>query len=496
MVPEGPARYTSNPPQFTEETMTKAVRITLVFSVAVLAAMIFFAVAPAEAKRRLPESQAEIKLSFSPLVEKAAPAVVNIYSRKVVRTRQVIPLFNDPFFRRFFGDQFSGQGRTRERVQKSLGSGVIIDGQGLIITNNHVIEGADQVTVVLSDRREFDAEIALADERTDLAILRVDVKGEDLPFLELSDSDDIKVGDLVLAIGNPFGVGQTVTSGIVSALARTGIGISDFNSFIQTDAAINPGNSGGALLDMDGRLIGINTAIFSKSGGSLGIGFAVPSNMVRTIIASIGKDGRLVRPWLGAAGQTVTADIAASLGQDRPRGVLINDLHPKGSAYKAGIRVGDVVLSVNGHEVNDPRQLRFRIATLPVGERATFSVLRGGRNAELSVNLAAPPEDPPRNAADLKGRHPLSGTRVANLSPALADELGLNTFGEGVIILRIYRDAPAGRLGFRPGDVVRAVNGKAVRSVRNLKRLLSQRAGRWVVTVQRNGETLRLIIGG
>ena len=269
----------------------------------VMAAVFAAAVGPASAGKALPTSRGEVELSFAPLVKTAAPAVVNIYTRKVVRTRRLAPLFDDPFFRRFFGDKFGfGNGRPRQRIQNSLGSGVIVAGEGIVVTNRHVIEGADQITVVLADRREFDATIVGSDDRTDLAVLRIDAGVDSLPSLDLRDSDTLEVGDLVLAIGNPFGVGQTVTSGIVSALARTQVGISDLNFFIQTDAAINPGNSGGALVTMDGKLAGINSAIFSKSGGSHGIGFAIPANMVRSVVAGLAEGRRLVRPWLGAWG--------------------------------------------------------------------------------------------------------------------------------------------------------------------------------------------------
>ena len=278
----------------------------------------YFVAMPALAQNRLPQSREEIRLSYAPLVRKVAPAVVNIYTKRVVRQRQSI-FANDPFFRRFFGKEF---GVPQNRVQNSLGSGVIVRPEGIIVTNQHVIDEADQITVVLSDRREMEASLILSDEKTDLAILRVDTKGEPLPFLKVSDSDELEVGDLVLAIGNPFGVGQSVTSGIVSALARTAEGISDFNFFIQTDAAINPGNSGGALITMDGRLVGINTAIYSRSGGSVGIGFAIPSNMVATVVDAAENGAKVVRPWIGATFQDMSSDLAGSFGLGRPTGVM------------------------------------------------------------------------------------------------------------------------------------------------------------------------------
>src|SRR5215469_265713 len=279
-----------------------------------------------------PRSREAIRLSFAPIVKQAAPAVVNVFSRRVVRT-SASPFADDPFFRRFFGDR-SPFGIPQERVQNSLGSGVVIDPDGIIVTNHHVIQEGQEITVVLSDRREFEAKVLRSDERTDLAVLKIDPKGERLPTLEIGDSDALQVGDLVLAIGNPFGVGQTVTSGIVSAVARTNIGISDYRFFIQTDAAINPGNSGGALVSMDGRLVGINTAIFARDGGgSIGIGFAIPANMVRSVIANLNGD-KIVRPWFGASGQNVTADIANSLGLPHPTGVLLADVYPGSPAER------------------------------------------------------------------------------------------------------------------------------------------------------------------
>ncbi len=447
------------------------------------------------AEKRVPGSTTEVQLSFAPLVKKAAPAVVNVYARKVVQGGGNLPLFDDPFFRRFFGKEF-GFGRPRKHLQNSLGSGVIVRSNGLIVTNKHVIKNADQINVVLADRREFAATVVVTDDKTDLAILKIDVKGEKLPVLELRDSDELEVGDLVLAIGNPFGVGQTVTSGIVSALARTQVTSSDLNFFIQTDAAINPGNSGGALVSMDGKLVGVNTAIFSKSGGSLGIGFAIPANMVRAVITGITRTGRLVRPWLGAAGQAVTQDIATSLGMARPTGVLINHVYKSGAADKAGLRVGDVLLAVNGHEVNDPKGLSFRIATLPVGDTVVLRVLRRKSTLALKLLLAPPPESPPRNTTHLKGRQPMAGAIVANMSPALADETGFDGFAKGVVILDITRGSPSNRLGFRTGDLVRSVNGREIANVSQLRSLLTDDPGLWRITVERGGKLLNLTING
>jgi len=446
-------------------------------------------------EKQIPSSRADIQKSFAPLVKKVAPSVVNIYARKIVRRRGGSLLFDDPFFRRFFRDA-PGFDQPREQLQNSLGSGVIVRSDGLIVTNNHVIAGADQINVVLADRRKFAATIVTTDEKTDLAILIIQPGNSKLPFLELGNSDDLEVGDLVLAIGNPFGVGQTVTSGIVSALNRTQVTKSDLNYFIQTDAAINPGNSGGALVSMDGKLAGVNTAIFSKSGGSLGIGFAVPANMVRAVVSGMIKNGKLVRPWLGALGQGVSQEIALSLDMARPTGVLINKVHKGAAADSAGIRVGDVILSINGHEVNDPKGLEYRMATLTVGQTALLKVFRANTPITIDLELAPPPEVPPRKITALTGRQPLSGATVANMSPALADELGLDGFKKGVIVIELNTGSSAHRLGFLAGDFVRTVNGQKVTTVSRLLSLLKNHAERWRIDIDRDGKLLNLVING
>ena len=435
-------------------------------------------------------------MSFAPLVKKAAPAVVNIFTRKTVRSRAFSPLFDDPFFKRFFGENF-GQGprsQTRRKVQNSLGSGVIVKANGTIMTNHHVIVGAEEITVVLSDRREFEAKIIGSDERTDLAVLKINPKKERLPFLPFRDSDDLEVGDLVLAIGNPFGVGQTVTSGIISALARTQVGINDLNFFIQTDAAINPGNSGGALISLDGRLVGINSAIYSKNGGSVGIGFAIPSNMVRTVLAGLSSGGRVVRPWIGAEGQGVNSDIAASLELDRPAGVLINGVYPKGPADRAGIQVGDVIIAVNGQVINDTESLRFRIATRPIGETLEIDLLRRGRDRRVMFSVEAPPERPRSNKTELSGYQPLQGATVANLSPALADEIGVSMMSRGVVVLGLRRGSPSMRFGFKAGDIVKRINGTEIKSVGKLQRILAKKFDQWRVEIERGGKILSMTV--
>ena len=434
-------------------------------------------------------------LSFASLVKSAAPAVVNIYTRRVIRARRFSPLFNDPFFRRFFGEGFAPGGGKR-RVQNSLGSGVIVSADGLVITNHHVVDKADEITVVLTDRREFEAEVVTRDEGTDLAVLRIKAKDETLPFLSLRDSDTLEVGDLVLAIGNPFGVGQTVTSGIVSALARTARGVNDFGFFIQTDAAINPGNSGGALIALDGGLVGINTAIYSRGGGSNGIGFAIPSNMVATVIGSAVSGGQVVRPWLGARGQTVDADLARSLGLARPLGVLLNSVHPKGPSAKAGLKVGDVVVAVNGKEVADSNTMKFRVATLRIGGKAEFTVMRRGQRVTLSVPLQAAPEVPPRDLSLLSGSNPYAGTEVANLSPALAEELSLDSDAAGIVVIRVKRGSPADRIGLEPGDILLRLNGVKLGSVSELRQVIKREYATWRIEIVRGGRTLQLVIRG
>ncbi len=444
----------------------------------------------------VPQSREQISLSYAPLVEQTAPAVVNIYTKTIVKQRRVSPLFNDPFFQRFFGEDFGLQfGQQKQRVQNSLGSGVIVGRDGMIVTNNHVIEGADQIRVVLTDRREFDAELVGVDEQTDIAVLRIDSEGAELPIIELGDSDQLLVGDLVLAIGNPFGVGQTVTSGIISGLARTHVGVADIGSFIQTDAAINPGNSGGALVTMDGHMAGINTAIFSNNGGSLGIGFAVPANMVRFVIEGLGADGRVVRPWLGAWGQAVSSDIAESLGLDRPEGVLVNEFWPDAAAERAGLKRGDVILEVNGNPVSDPLELKFRIASLRVGSDATLTILRPDGREMIAVALETAPTEPSPDTTQINGNNPFAGLTIANMSPALGEELKLGRINPGVTVLKVSRGTPAAQLRFRPMDRLISVNGTGVTSVDDVRTLARGKNTQWEIVIDRGGRRLSLVVG-
>ena len=450
-----------------------------------------------DSPREVPDTREQIQLSFAPLVREAAPAVVNVFTSKQVR-RPVNPLFNDPFFRRFFGDSFPG-GPSRSQEQNSLGSGVIVRPDGLIVTNEHVIRGADEIRVVLADRREFAAETVLQDERTDLAVLRIiDEMREPLPALDFADSDNAEVGDIVLAIGNPFGVGQTVTSGIISALARTDVGVTDYSFFIQTDAAINPGNSGGALLGLDGQLLGINTAIFSRDGGSLGIGFAIPANMVRTVVLAAEQGGELRRPWIGASGQPVTPDLMAAIGLERPVGVLLSRIHPNGPADQAGLEIGDVLLAVNGRSVDDPKALSFRVATAVADEVATIQYWRDGERLETRITPTIPPFEPAPDTTLLGGQHPMSGVSVSNLSPGLADQIGFSGEPEGVIVFSIAPRSPARRVGFRPGDVVLSINGQPIEDVQQLADILRRQAGPqttvWEISLRRGDRVINAVL--
>lgn len=441
-----------------------------------------------EPTRVLPETREDIQISFAPVVRQVSPAVVNIYTRKTVKT-QTNPLFNDPIFRRFFGE--NGRGMPRDRVERSLGSGVIMRADGLIVTNNHVIGEADEITVALSDRREFEATVVLRDESTDLAVLRIDVGQEELPYLELQDSDLLEVGDLVLALGNPFGVGQTVTSGIVSAVARTNVGAMDYQFFIQTDAAINPGNSGGALVTLDGRLVGVNTMIYSSSGGYMGIGFATPSNMVGVVINAALGDGKIVRPWVGASGQSVTSEVARSLGLSRPEGVLIDEIYPESPAATAGVKVGDIITRIGDYEVSTPQELKFRLRVSGQGNKVPVTILRAGKQQTLQMELKGAPETPPRNITVLEDGSFLFGLKVGNMSPAFAEELKLDPMLKGVAVLEMRRDSPAARYRLvQSGDVIVAVNGDAVTTVDQLKAALAKNPASFNYRIRRNDQTI------
>ncbi|MDE2464551.1 MAG: Do family serine endopeptidase [Alphaproteobacteria bacterium] len=455
-----------------------------------LLALALIAPGVAWAKRILPTTTTEMQLSFAGVVRRVAPAVVNVYARSVVR-QQVNPLFADPLFQQFFGlsPQF------RRRVQQSLGSGVIVRSDGVILTNDHVIAGAQDIVVALSDRREFKAKVLLADKRTDLAVLKINVpRGERLPTIAFGNSDRLQVGDIVLAIGDPFGVGQTVTQGIVSALARTNVADGSYRFFIQTDAAINPGNSGGALVTTDGKLAGINTAIYSRSGGNIGIGFAIPANLARRVVdGALG--GGVQLPWFGAAGQSVTPKLASALGLKLPEGVVLNQVYPGGPAAKAGLKRGDVVLAIDGADVNSMDALNYRVATHKPGEIASVRAVTNGHVHAVSVRLDLPPQNPPPDKVVIGGQNPLTGAHVENLSPAVATQLQLDPMLRGVVVASPGQGLAANQ-GFETGDIIQSINGQAIRNVGQLRQALlaGERQGGWEIVVNRNGQQLSLAV--
>jgi Do/DeqQ family serine protease len=461
-----------------------------------LATAAVWLVLPASAQLKTPpRSKSELQQSYSPIVKKAAPAVVNVYvSRRIKEAAS--PFANDPIFREFFGRQF---GLPTERMQNSLGSGVIVSSDGVIVTNNHVIQGsgAAEIRIALSDRREFDARILLQDPKTDLAILKIQTdKPQKFAFLEFDDADGLEVGDIVLAIGNPFGVGQTVTQGIVSALARSGIGQSDEQLYIQTDAAINPGNSGGALVDMDSRLVGINTAIYSQSGGSHGIGFAIPSNLVRLIVQSAATGKQVARPWLGAKLEAVKREVAEALGLDRSSGALIEWIYRQSPAIAAGLKPGDVILAVEGRDVADPRALSYRLTTMGVGGKAKLDLIRDGKRFSAEVALQKAPGRGLDEAVALTGAHPFGGATVTELSPALADELGLEGADTGIIITEVRQGTPAAQLSVRPGDIIVRIGGVEMTSLPVLDQVLKRSQRRWALEIRRGNQLYQLTVPG
>ncbi|MGA8078896.1 MAG: DegQ family serine endoprotease [Xanthobacteraceae bacterium] len=439
-------------------------------------------------ERAVPTSPQQIELSFAPIVKRVAPAVVNVYAQHIVENNN--PFLADPFFRQFFGVV------PRQQIERSLGSGVIVDPAGLVVTNYHVIEGASEIKVALSDKREFAADVVLKDRRSDLAVLRIKGAKERFPTLPFANSDDLQVGDVVLAIGDPFGVGQTVTHGIVSAVARTDIGISDYQFFIQTDAAINPGNSGGPLVDMSGRMVGLNSAIYSRSGGSQGIGFAIPANMVRVVVASAeAGSGAVKRPWLGAKLQEVTPDIADSLGLHRPSGALVANVAADSPAARAGIKTGDVIVSVDGTEVDDPTAFNYRFATKPLGAAAQLGVIRQGHSIVVPVTLQSLP-DAPREELEIRGRSPFLGVTVANLSPALADEMRLDPSTQGVVVTGVAGGSEAQSIGFQKGDIIASVNDQKIEKPADLQRVAGSGGRQWRITLMRGGQKISVMFSG
>lgn len=441
---------------------------------------------PALCETRVPQSAAEISLGFAPVVKRAAPAVVNIYAR-IVTQGYDSPFSGDPFFQDFFRSFAT----PRPRVQNSLGSGVILSADGIVVSNYHVVGQATDIRVVTTDRHEYVANVVLSDQESDLAILQLE-GAEDLPYLHLRDSDHVDVGELVLAIGNPFGVGQTVSSGIVSGLARSGAATGNARGyFIQTDAPINPGNSGGALIDVNGDLIGINSRILSRSGGSNGIGFAIPANLVAQFVkqAHEGKV-RFERPWAGMAGQPVDADLAASLGMEVPEGIVISDLHPQSPFRKAGFEVGDVITHVDGLEVNSPSEMIFRMTVAGIGGVAQVTRAGGRGVDEVEVEMIAAPDVPPAEEITLDGRTVLPELSVARANPAVIARFGLPLSTAGVIVT----DAgPYGaRAGLQTGDVIQAINGKPVERSGDVRAALTDPGRRLQMDLLRRGQRVSM----
>jgi len=440
----------------------------------------------ASSETKVPVSQAEISLGFAPLVKRSAPAVVNIYARRVVET-QSSPFQGDPFFQEFF----RGFGAPKQKVQNSLGSGVILSADGIVVSNYHVVAQATDIRVVTNDRREYSATVLLGDEDSDLAILKLD-EADGLPHLDLRDSDHVEVGELVLAIGNPFGVGQTVSSGIVSGLARSGTATGNARGyFIQTDAPINPGNSGGALIDVNGALIGINTSILSRSGGSNGIGFAIPANLVAQFVAQArsGSD-RFERPWAGMAGQPVDSDLAVSLGLERPEGIVVSDLHADSPFAKAGVGVGDVITHVDGQAVNTPSEMLFRMSVTGIGGVSRFTYVRAGESDEIEVAMIAAPNLPAPEETVLDDDTVLPGVKVSRINPAVIARYGLPLTLTGVVVLDTGR--LGARAGLKPGDVLLEINGSDIERSADVIQALTDPGRKVQMELQRRGQRMSL----
>lgn len=445
-----------------------------------LIALCLLGMPPSAQESQVPSSRAEISLSFAPLVKEAAPAVVNIFT-KTVSSSGPSAFMGNPFFQQFFGDMEQMQ----PRVQNSLGSGVILSPDGIVVSNYHVVGMATEIRVVLNDRREFDARVLLADTQSDIAILKID-SPEPLPWLPFRDANEVEVGELALAIGNPFGIGQTVSSGIISGLARSGVTTGNARGyFLQTDAAINPGNSGGALIDMAGRLIGVNTRILTRSGGSNGVGFAIPSNLVAQFVkqAQAGET-RFQRPWAGINGQAVDRDIAQGLGLEIPEGVLISAMHRLSPFGAAGLRPGDVVLRFDDQPVNAPAEMLHHMSVRGIGQDVPLHYISRGRVKTTSVRLIAAPDDPPSNPLTIT-QGPLSGLRVTTINPALGAEFNLPAEASGVLITDVT--GPLRRLGLRPGDLLRAINGVRVNSSADVAKLAAEDRRGWRLDGVRGG---------
>ncbi len=449
--------------------------------------------------------EAKITTSFAPVIKKVAPSVVNIYSTKTVRVNpRMMPFFDDPFLRRFFGGEFDdnpqdNRGRPRTREEQSLGSGVIVSEDGYILTNNHVVDGADEIKVVLADdKKEFAAKLIGTDPQTDVAVLKVD--GKSLPAVTTADSDQLEVGDVVLAIGNPFGIGQTVTMGIVSATGRGGFGVVDYEDFIQTDASINPGNSGGALVDAEGRLVGLNTFIISRSGGNQGVGFAVPINLARSVMERLTRDGKVVRGFLGVKLQPlVTAELAKQFGLPDQNGALISEVMPDTPAAKAGLKEGDFIVEFNGKKVEDNRHLRLMASQTAPKTKVTLKVIRDGKDKTFTVTLGElsdkeNPQGMRKSSQSDVEQDTLDGVEVADLDAQWRREFDIPANVRGAVVTNVDEDAPAYRAELRAGDVVLEIDRKPVRNADDAVKLSKDLKSSVLLRVWSKGGSRYLVV--
>lgn len=433
--------------------------------------------------------------AMAEIAEAVRPAIVNISTIKTekVSDAPLSPFFDDPFFRRFFGDRFQHRETPRTRKALSLGSGVIVSSEGYILTNNHVIKNADQIKVLLSDKREFTGEIIGRDPKTDLAVIKIDA--ENLPTIKMGDSDALRVGEIVLAVGSPYGLNQTITMGIVSAVGRANVGIADYEDFIQTDAAINPGNSGGALVNAKGKLVGINTAIFSTTGGYQGIGFAIPSNMVKTVMASLIEKGKVVRGWLGVTVQSITPGLAEQFGLEKDYGTLVADVVENSPAEKAGLMRGDVIIGLNGKEVEEPYNLRNLVASTQPGEEIELQIIRDGSIKKLTVTVGELPSETQKTPTVFENA--LKGVSVQNLTPEISGQLNLPDKIRGVVVTDIEQGSPA-ETALMPGDVILEINRKAMSNIEDYETIVSKIKpdADVLLLVFRRGSTIFVTISG
>jgi serine protease Do len=440
-------------------------------------------------------SQALVEVAKS-----VTPAVVNISTSRVIKGQEGAPLTpfsEDPFFRRFFGDEFFRQFEVpRERKEQSLGSGVIVEANGYIVTNNHVVSKADEIKVLLNDKREFKGKIVGTDPKTDLAVIKIDAAN--LPTIPWGDSLNLQVGELVLAVGNPFGLNQTVTMGIISAVGRANVGVADYEDFIQTDAAINPGNSGGALVNIRGELIGINTAIFTRSGGYMGIGFAVPSNMAKSVMESLKTKGKVVRGWLGVTIQEVNADLAKQFGLKETKGALVSDVLEGSPAEKAGVERGDVIVELNGKPVESATQLKNMVAQLTVGNKVDLSVIREKKEKRLTVLIAEQPKEITVGSTeeDQEGSKAMAGIEVNDLTAEMARRFGLPRDQKGVVVTQVEAGSNADLAGIRRGDLIIEINRHPVSNTDDYEQIISKlkKQESVLLLVSRQGRTLFITI--